>query len=659
MLILGYHGSTNIPFGPRHNHSPDRGHDSSAVLLEDGKIIAAIEGERLNRKKHSSFFPLEAIEFCLKLKGVKPSDLDVVATASVRNKDFLNYAFPELTDDKFYLCSHELAHVYSAYYQSGFDSCLALSLDGVGDDNDSGVIAKVINGNFITLKSFPIKHSIGNFYTKAVYLLGLQPFSEYKIMGLAPYGDKTKHEEMFSKYFYLNDDGGYELYHEELYQDLIKRYPAPRARNGFTQFHKDIAAAFQDVTEKIALHILRHFQKETGLKNLAYAGGVAQNSTLNGKLLHSNIFDDIFIHPAAHDSGLALGAALSAAAQHSRIENKRIQHCYWGSDIGTNATIEDELSRWSPSISYKHHNNIPQVAAEALASGKVIGWVQGKSEFGPRALGNRSILADPRPAENKTKINAIIKFREEFRPFAPSIIEEEADKFFELPKSTRELPFMTCVVNVKPSKRELLGAVTHIDGTARLQTVSKNVNPLYWDLINHFGQLTSVPVILNTSFNNNVEPIVDSIENAINCFLSTNLDYLFIGNFQIERSNKRESFLKLVPKLMIDVDVTSRTRLVEKDTVITSYYVEDGYYLNSKDDYLGACYGITSRQAAIKRFAIEVNKDTYDILRGINNTSTLEVLVDTYLHNKNNIDALLKEVVSLWRKRLITFSAAI
>src|SRR5262249_1296171 len=282
-------------------------------------------------------------------------------------------------------------------------------------------------------------------------------------------------------------------------------------------------ASLQETLEDIAFHTIRYYRQVTGQKRLCLAGGVAHNCTLNGKLLYSGLFDDVFIQPAAHDAGCALGSAMHAYLQaKGSLSRPRLDHVFWGSDAGADDEIESTLSRWTELVEFEKVDNVAERAAQLLAGGSVIGWVQGRSEFGPRALGNRSILADPRPAENKRVINAMVKKREGYRPFAPSVPEEDAADIF-VPPPMKTAPFMIFVVDVREHQRALLGAVTHVNGSARVQTVSRSTNARYHRLLAEFKALTGVPVLLNTSFNNNAEPIVDSVEDAVVCYLTTGL----------------------------------------------------------------------------------------------------------------------------------------
>jgi carbamoyltransferase len=261
----------------------------------------------------------------------------------------------------------------------------------------------------------------------------------------------------------------------------------------------DFAAAIQEALESLMLHVLAHYRESTGLRNLCLAGGVSQNCSANGKILYSHLFDQVFVQPAAHDAGCALGAALFVSGETAtRPEQEQIRHVFWGSDIGDASDIEKELHAWRGFLEFEKCTSIEDRTASLIAQGSVIGWVQGRTEFGPRALGNRSILADPRPVQNKDRINQMVKKRESFRPFAPSVLDKDADQYFEIPQDVESLPFMTFVVKVRPEWRPILGAVTHVDGTARLQTVSFHDNPRYWNLIQAFGRITGVPILLNT-----------------------------------------------------------------------------------------------------------------------------------------------------------------
>ncbi len=559
MLVLGFNGGNKTAEEDDVMNYVD--HDAAAVLMENGEVLSAIEEERLNRVKHTNCFPSSAIRYCMQNSGVKFEDLDCIVRVGEEKRLVFNAQWDALQDmrdpipayareviarnfirdfgidisSKLRFCDHHDAHLWSAFAQSGFEEALVISIDGEGDGR-SGVVCLGRNNAITELRSFRISQSLGVLYTAIIRLLGFGSFDEYKAMGLAPYGDPSVYQAVFDEGYRLLDDGDYEL--DTLVQwaarfaeaGIIKH--ARRVQEPFDQFHMDIAATLQSTLERILMHVLAAHRKTSGQTSLCMAGGVAHNCTFNGNILRSGLFERVFVQPAAHDAGGALGAACwTQAAQGSPGIIKPMKHMYLGSHIGEDDVIERHLKSWSSLLDFRLHRDIVKETALLLASGSVVGWAQGRSEFGPRALGHRSILADPRPTGNKDLINAMVKKREQFRPFAPSVIEEEVGKYFEVPDCEADLGYMTYVLKVREPYRSLLGAVTHIDGTARLQTVSHGVNSTYWDLLSEFGCLTGFPILLNTSFNNNAEPIVNSIYDAVSCFLTTGLDSLVIGNF--------------------------------------------------------------------------------------------------------------------------------
>jgi carbamoyltransferase len=550
-------------------------HDSAAVMVCDGKVVAGIEEERLSRTKHTNKLPLHAIRYCLRAAGLSFHDIDrlayyvdercanrMVRTYVLQNprlrafstaREFaiellnrhLNWA---LSPERFVFVEHHLAHATSAFAMAPYDQALVVTLDGVGD----GLAGTVYVGEGCQLtRIFELQQgdSLGLLYMAAIEFLGYRFFDEYKVMGLAPYGDPTRFRPIFEQICVLQPKGRFSVNSEKLLL-LDALGPPRRAGEPFTDLHRDLAAALQDTIERAVFHHLRHYKVQTRLGNLCLAGGVAHNSTLVGKLLRSGLFDSVFVQPAAHDAGCALGAALSV---HTELAPDKpievLSHLYWGTDLGSNEAVYEELLRWKDLVEIRPLEDPSTEAADLIAEGKIIGWVQGRSEFGPRALGNRSILADPRRAENKDLINEMVKNRESYRPFAPSVLEEYAGQFFEVPDGS--LPaYMTFTVPVRDATRAQLAAVTHIDGTARIQTVSRNTNERYWRLIEAFRQRTGVPVVLNTSFNHNLEPIVDSVEDSMTCFLTTGLTHLIIDNYLItKRPVKPAIVLELFPTL--------------------------------------------------------------------------------------------------------------
>jgi carbamoyltransferase len=567
MNILGISGGldpaypTEDPLLDIRLHYPwHHGHDSTAVMVCDGKVVAGIEEERLSRAKHTNKLPVNAIQYCLRETGLSFDDIDRLAyyvderhadgiarTYVLQNPrtrafssgrefviDLLNRHLNwDLSPERFVFVEHHLAHATSAFAMAQYNEALVVTLDGVGD----GLAGTVYVGEGCQLtRTFELQRadSLGLLYMAAIEFLGYRFFDEYKVMGLAPYGDPTRFRRIFEQICVLQPEGKFSVNSEKL--RLLDALGAPRrAGEPFTQVHRDIAAGLQESIERAVFHLLRHYKDQTRLGNLCLAGGVAHNSTLIGKLLLSGVFDSVFVQPAAHDAGCALGAALSV--HRELVPDKPIQalsHLYWGTDLGTSKAVSETLLQWKDLIEMRPVKDPSTEAANLIAEGKIIGWAQGRSEFGPRALGNRSILADPRREENKDLINEMVKNRESYRPFAPSVLEEYADQFFEVPDGSSPA-YMTFTVPVREAMRPKLPAITHIDGTARIQTVSRNTNERYWRLIEAFRQRTGVPVVLNTSFNHNLEPIVDSVEDAITCLLTTGLTHLVIDNYLITK----------------------------------------------------------------------------------------------------------------------------
>ena len=565
--------------------------DSSSAIFKDGQMIAATEEERFRRVKHWAGFPSMAIEFCLREAGIALSDVSHIAigrdpTAKFSKKllflashpgggfravrDRLNnsrkvssledeFALLDRTIDSQHLKSiihqveHHRSHMASAFFASPFEEAALLSIDGSGDFTTTMIGAG--RGNKITiLDSVDFPHSIGFFYTAFTQLLGFPYYGdEYKVMGLAAYGnpqytDKMRDIVIFRpnglfklnlKYFRSAKEGlvSYGEDHTPvippLYSGLMveKFGPVRKKDEPLTQYHKDLAASVQQITEELIFHILTHLQKRTGLDNVCVAGGVAQNSVANGKITRNTPFRNLYVPFASHDAGISMGAALYV---YNHVLGQPRTAPIWSAYTGSHWSNEEiELILQSRNIVYKRcaDDELYEKVADRLADAGVVGWFNGRAEFGPRALGARSILVDPRRQDAKVLLNSKIKRRESFRPFAPSILKEFVPEYFEV---ADEVPFMEKVFPIRCEKRGLVPAVTHADGTGRLQSVDRRVSPRYYQLIEAFQRRTGVPILLNTSFNEN-EPIVNSPEQALECFLRTDMDMLVLENCVVTR----------------------------------------------------------------------------------------------------------------------------
>jgi carbamoyltransferase len=557
-------------------------HDSAAVLLKDGVPIAAAEEERFSRIKHDSSFPKLAIAFCLRKGKIRTGDIDYVVfyekpfrkferillnsmAFAPQTGRFFREAIKEWFFDKLWIKSHiltelpidakkllfsehHLSHMGSAFFCSPYTKAAVLSIDGVGEWNTTSW--GVGNNKTIDIKEeihFP--NSIGLLYSAFTVFTGYQANEgEYKLMGLAPYG-KPRYVDKIEKLLHFKNDGSFALnleyfsYHYDVEGTYTSKFEALFGKKNTSPdeiipYYADIAASIQVVVEELLVKIVEHVYNKTKLDYLCYAGGVALNSKANWEILKKTSFKELFVQPAAGDSGGALGAALWA--YHSILGYNRsfiMKHAYYG-DSETPDEIETTLKK--ENVLHKRINDqskLVDLITDKMLKGKVIGWVQDEFEWGPRALGHRSIIADPRSLEMKDIVNSKIKFREAFRPFAPSTIIEEADTIFSVGSKKKQQPFgfMLYVVPVKKEKREQLGAITHVDGTARPQFVDKTINPLYHSLISSFGKKSGIPVILNTSFNLKGEPIVTTTRDALKTFKKSGIDTLVVGNFVIEK----------------------------------------------------------------------------------------------------------------------------
>ncbi|MER9106622.1 carbamoyltransferase [Mesorhizobium sp. M0848] len=661
MLCLGISGGLDQVHENRFERPNAFMHDGAAVLVRDGKVIAAVEEERLNRIKHSNKLPSGSIQYCLSTAGVQLSDIDRVAVyasepyanamlegMSASQPDILSTPLDakmlvqnllarefgtKLDSSRISFVGHHQAHAVSAFAMSGFEQSLILAIDGCGDFL-SGLVA-VGSGTEITqIEAFPEDNSLGLFYLETIRCLGYGMFDEYKVMGLAPYGDPAPYRELFEQFYELSANGGYRVHLDRIGPALLRNIEIRRKGMPFTQQHRDVSASLQEALERIVFHILRHHREATGMKRLCLAGGVAHNCTMNGKLLYSGLFEDIFVQPASHDAGCALGAALIVSNEMGRpAPRERLQEVYWGPDLGSDRAVEQELNAWSGHLEVERSYDVASSAAHWITNGAVIGWVQGRSEFGPRALGNRSILADPRPAANKDRINAMVKKREGYRPFAPSVLEEDASEFFDLPDGKHEFPFMNFVVRVRDSKRALLGAITHVDGTARLQTVSRDANPAYWEVINAFKKRTGTPILLNTSFNNNAEPIVDTVADAIATFLTTELDGLVVGPFLVK---KRAATLQDWTALSISLPPS------------VSLHQTRAY--TARDHQETVCEIIPNHSSID---SVRISNDLFNLLMRIEGEAVLSDHLNIIAPDQAEHEALMKDLRRLWEQRLV------
>ena len=591
-------------------------HDSAATILVDGEIVAAAQEERFSRKKHDPRYPFNAINYVLKEAKLNLSKIDHIVFFEkpflkferlletymafaprgfksfslsmpiwLREKLFQKkFLFEKLKEqdenfneiNKIKFSEHHYSHAASAFYPSPFKEAVVLTLDGVGEWATT-TIAIGNKNDLEIIKEIYFPHSLGLLYSAFTYYTGFKVNSgEYKLMGLAPYGKPIFKDVILDKLIDLKEDGSFKLdmkyfnYATGLtmtnskFSKLFGQPVRNPKKDLLTQFHMDIASSIQYVTEEIILRIIKNISSKYKISNLCLAGGVALNCVANGKILKEKIFENIWIQPAAGDAGGSLGAAL--AYWHHELEKPRVEYKdkMKGSYLGPkfeNNQIEQKLKSLKAIFKKYTREETISLTAKELSNEKTVGWFQGRMEFGPRALGGRSILADPRSEKMQKELNLKIKFRESFRPFAPSILREDVNEWFEL---NNESPYMLLVSEVKKDKkikmsskdeklfgidklnikRSSIPAVTHVDYSARIQTVHKETNPRYYDLIKEFKKNTNCPVLVNTSFNVRGEPIVCSIEDAFNCFMGTNLDVLVIEDFVLFKNQQDESLIK-------------------------------------------------------------------------------------------------------------------
>ncbi len=601
-------------------------HDSAAAILIDGKIISAAQEERFTRIKHDSNYPFNAVEFVLKYSNLKLSEVDHIiffekpflkferlleTYTAFAPKGFTQFSkamplwlkdklfqkkmlFNELKmhdknfkdDGKIFFSEHHLSHAASAFYPSPFKEAVVLTADGVGEWATT-TVAVGSGSNLEIKKEIHFPHSLGLLYSAFTYYTGFKVNSgEYKLMGLAPYGKPIYSDKITNHLIDIKDDGSFRMDQDyfnyatgltmtnDKFHNLFGQKPRDPKKEQLTEFHMNIAASIQKVTEDIMLKLARHIKDEYKLSNLCLAGGVALNCVANGKILKENIFENIWIQPAAGDAGGSLGAALAfwyleLKKERSINKDDDMQGSYLGPEY-SNESVQQELKNLGATFEVLNDEDLNNKTSDMIINGNAIGWFQGRMEFGPRALGGRSIIGDPRSEKMQKILNLKVKYRESFRPFAPSILEEKVNDWFDLKVVS---PFMLIVSRVKEEKlvkmseedeklfgieklnikRSEIPAVTHIDYTARIQTVSRKTNLKYYNLINNFYDKTNCPVLINTSFNVRGEPIVNTPKDAFNCFMGTEMDNLVIGNCFLEKT-KQSKNLKIKYKDKFELD---------------------------------------------------------------------------------------------------------
>src|SRR3989440_1482161 len=578
--ISGFEGS--IPFKRARSPNLDereyrisQGHDSAAALVVDGTVVAAVAEERISRRKHTGDFPKGAIAYCLAEAGLALNDVhelvhgfDYAPYRGIYSLDpesrdlyrqvysreallaLVTRDFPAFPAERVRHVAHHLAHAASAYYTSGWDECLVVVIDGMGEAHSVSVY-RAHDGRLDLLFQIAAQDSIGILYSVVTLHLGFDfNADEYKIMGLAPYGDAERFRRFFEGAVELSPDGGIRIpllrmnrTHAERERYLATRahlteclLPPRDPEQDIAAANRYVAATLQACLDRSMLHLGSHFAAATGQRRLALAGGVALNCTANGKLLCSGMFDEVYVQPAAGDDGSALGAALYRASLAGEVRNERMPVPFLGPGYAQRA-IDIALRANGDRIRVTHFDTLAQACGEAarlIADGRVVAWYRGRMEFGPRALGHRSILADPGHPEMRDRINAMVKMREAFRPFAPAVSIEQVDRWFEVPPNTA-LPFMIMTVNVREEYRQQLPAITHVNGSARVQTVSARDNAAFHALLQAVGNVTGREMVLNTSFNVKGQPIVNTPREALDTFLGTGIEFLFLENQLVSR----------------------------------------------------------------------------------------------------------------------------
>jgi carbamoyltransferase len=552
-----------------------QGHDSAAALVVDGECVAAVAEERISRRKHTGDFPSGAAEACLAIAKLRVDDLDEIAHAfdyasyralyalDMRSDELyrdvlsreafaaqVERTWPDVGPERVRHVDHHLSHAASAAFTSGWDDCAVVVIDGMGEAHGASAY-HARDGKLELLLRIPASDSIGILYSIVTLHLGFDFNSdEYKIMGLAPYGDSQRFAPFFDETVQLREGGGWEIpplrqnrtrdereFHTGTRRYLAERLLPPRAPEGRIEgVHEDAAAALQACLDRAILHLCGEVRRRTGVSCLALAGGVALNTTANGKLQEAGLFEQVYVQPAAADDGSALGAALLRAASHGEVVNRRSPVPFYG-PVHPTERIEAALGFFRDQIEVRRLSSRAEAceaAARCIAAGEVIAWYRGRMEFGPRALGHRSILSDASRPEMRDRVNAMVKMREAFRPFAPAVSLEQVHRWFRVVPGT-ELPYMVVNVQVRDEHRAALPAVTHVDGSARVQTVSAVDNADFHALLGAVGRLTGRELVLNTSFNVKGQPIVNTPHEAVETFLGTGIEALFLENILVRK----------------------------------------------------------------------------------------------------------------------------
>jgi carbamoyltransferase len=657
MFVLGLSGGLDPVHEQKLDTPENYTYDGAAVLVKDGVIVAAVEEERLDRIKHSNKFPAQAIEFCLGREGLQLQDLDAIAyyvdestaDALLQRMYLMDPAMPgriqartllrmalgrefgcDINPAKLRFYEHKLTHAASAMHHSGFDESLVFVIDNAGGlyrgfrDQTGSVVFETLAATSPAKSPQKLCHALLPF-------LGLGMFDEYKALALAPYGDPNRYATLMREMYQLLPNGDYQLQLGRA-MSFIGVVEPRRKDAEFSTDHKDLAAALQNALETIALHVLTHYREATGLKNLCMAGGMSENTGVNGRVLYSGLFDRVFVHPAAYDSGCAVGAALLASQDLGcPSPPSQLRNVFWGAKVGDEKAVEAELKTWSGFLKIDRPADVLAHVAQLLDEGALIGWIQGPAEFGSHALGNRNVFADPRSAENTLRIHQALSRGETFRPLAALVLEEHAREWCDLPPGTNSLPFQNIAARIRDDKHALLASALQPDGYARMQTVSPESNLRLWELITAFGKQTGVAALLTASFNNSFEPAVESVADGVACFLTSKLDCLVIEDFVATRvtASWENLYLSLPPY----VQITRAKGLRERKAGIPHDEIRSTYipgFSKRISPELGAAL-------------IELDRPTP---------------VRTYLQQASQTtdSPLMNELLDLWAKRMIVLS---